>query len=164
MTPSLFCKLSADLSTLLASTYLGGTGYEQGVSLALVSRGNVFVTGTISYNANESFPVQPTAYSSPPHDSGWNIIVSKFSPDLDQLLASTYLGGTGVERGRSIVVDRTGNVYIAASSDSWDFPTTKGAFGRSYSGIGGESVIVKFSPDLTNNYIALPPYFLLMKK
>lgn len=47
---------------------------------------------------------------------------------------STYLGGSNVDGGSSIAVDREGNVYVTGSTTSIDFPTTEGAFQELYPG------------------------------
>ncbi len=54
--------------------------------------------------------------------------VSKFSTDGDQLLFSTYLGGSGVEMPHSIICDDDGNYIVMGTTGSPNFPTTAGAF------------------------------------
>ncbi len=53
---------------------------------------------------------------------------------IDPLLFSTFLGAGSMEVGRSIAVDGSGNVYVAGPVDSWNFPTTPGAFDRNRDG------------------------------
>ena len=55
--------------------------------------------------------------------------MTKLNPAGSALAYSTYLGG---RRGSGIAVDRAGSVYLTGSTGSSEFPTTPGAFDRSY--------------------------------
>ena len=119
-------KLSGDLTSLLASTYLG---YGDSYSIAIDSGGNIYVTGqTESLN----FPTTTGGYGGGRMD----VFITKLSGDLASLLASTYLGGSGYDIGSAIAIDSGGNIYLAGSTfdESSDFPTTTDAYDTSYNG------------------------------
>jgi len=106
-------------STLLYSTFLGGSGDDRGFAIAVDASGNAYITGW-TYSTN--FPV--TASAPQPHlSSGRDAFVAKLSPSGNQLLYSTYLGGYGSDAGRTIAVDGSGNVYLAGETTSWNFPS-----------------------------------------
>ena len=132
--------LDSNLSILLASTYLGGSGNygDAGNSLARDSANNVWVTG---HTSSADFPVTPGAYN---HTlNGYSdIFVSKLNGTLTSLLASTYLGGTGDERGKSLALDSMGNVFLTGYTSSIDFPTTPGAYDRIFNGYRPDGVSV----------------------
>ena len=55
------------------------------------------------------------------------VIVRPTSADagvLPELKFSTYFGGSGTEYGQDIAVDKAGNIYVAGTTSSGDFPTT----------------------------------------
>src|SRR5439155_3430522 len=61
------------------------------------------------------------------------------------LAYSTYLGGSGFDRGQGIAVDGAGNAYVTGLTASTDFPTTVGAFDTSANG-GGDAFVTKLNP------------------
>ncbi len=145
-------KLDNSLSTLLASTYLGGGAWENAYSLRADGTGNVYVAGTTS---SADFPTTATSYdTSYPGGTKYagDIFISKLDSSLSELLASTYLGGSGAEGLGELCVSDAGAVYIAGSTSSPEFPTTYDAFSTQLSG-GDDVVVVKFDAELSMNEI-----------
>jgi Beta-propeller repeat len=153
-------KLNSDGTTLLYSTYLGGStnGYvgDQGHGIALDTQNNVYVTGT---TCSSDFPVTPNAFQS--IYKGCNAFMSELNTTAllglgpvslgrgsASLVYSTYLGGTGGDSGESIALDAAGNAYVTGWTDSTDFPVTPGAFQMSYKGSAGtgNAFVSKLNP------------------
>jgi hypothetical protein len=111
-------KLNPAGSALVYSTYLGGGGIDFGNSMAVDFAGNAYVTGnTNSTNFPTANPLQPT-------NSGYyDAFVTKLNPTGSALVYSTYLGGSGFDRGDGITVDSSGNAYVTGDTLSTDFPT-----------------------------------------
>src|SRR5882762_8774828 len=120
------------------STYLGGSGREKGLAIAVDRDGNAYVTGLVS---STDFPTtagafQPifgggTAFGG---GQGFDAFVTKFDSTGSALLYSTYLGGSDDDQGLGIAVDTNGNAYVTGSTKSANFPTTSGAFQSTYGG------------------------------
>ncbi len=109
---------------LTYSTFLGGTGTENGQAIAADNFGNAYVTGfTDSTNFPTKNPIQPTLGGSSTAD----VFVTKLSSDGSSLVYSTYLGGTASDFGEGIAVDSANNVYLTGWSQSIDFPLVQGA-------------------------------------
>jgi len=166
-------KFSSNGTSLLYSTYLGGSGNESPHSLIVNNNNELLVMGT---TASANFPMSATAYdntfnggtnytfSIPNYIGGSDIVISKFSTNGALLLASTFMGGSGNDglnlgpvllynyadefRGE-IVVDTSDNVYVASSTFSTNFPVTPGAFQPALSG-GQDGCAFKLSPDLSS--------------
>jgi hypothetical protein len=124
------------------STYLGGSGTEEGNSIAVDATGAVYVSGTTS---STDFPTvnaaQPTLNESGRED----IYVAKLTPDGTALVYATYLGGSDYEIVADIAVDAAGAAYVSALTYSTDFPTVN-AFQPATKGLV-DVVIAKLSPD-----------------
>jgi hypothetical protein len=110
-------KINADGTTLLYSTYLGGSSDEVGQSIAVDSAGSVYLAG---YTGSDNFPtvkpIQATNHGI--HDA----FVTKISPDGSALVYSTYLGGSSDDYGWGIAVDSAGNAHVTGDTPSDDFP------------------------------------------
>lgn len=118
-------KLDPTGSSLVYSTFLGGTDSDLGLGIAVDALGNAYVSGQ-TWSA--SFPTTAgaldTALSG--HADGF---VTKLDPAGAALVYSTYLGGsTDFDTARSIAVDAAGSAYVTGWTGSADFPTTPGAF------------------------------------
>ncbi|PYV29263.1 MAG: hypothetical protein DMG22_23445, partial [Acidobacteria bacterium] len=110
-------KLSPDGSQLLYSTYLGGSGLDQALGIAVDPTGNIYVTGkTFSTNFPTVNPLQSSNKGQP------NAFVTELSASGSPVY-STYLGGSGSDQGASISVDALGNAYVVGATSSSDFPT-----------------------------------------
>ena len=140
-------KLNSELTSLLASTYLGGNSYDRGYSLSLDTNGNVYVTG---YTSSANFP------TSGPYDTSYggasDVFISKLNGGLTYLLGSTFLGGSGSEIGYSLTLDRSGNVYVSGETSSTDFPITSGTYDTSCSNCGSydsDVFVSKLNSELT---------------
>jgi hypothetical protein len=114
-------KLSADGSTLLFSTYLGGNSEDAGYGIAVDSTGSVYLVGK-TYSID--FPTTPGALDAD-LNGGRDVFVAKLNATGDDLIYSTYLGGNSWEYGLDIAVDGQGYAYVTGFTHG-DFPTTPG--------------------------------------
>jgi hypothetical protein len=131
-------KLNATGSALVYSTFLGGTGDEQGLGIA-VRFGRSYVTGE-TFTAD--FPTTPNAFDTT-LDGGFDAFVTKLNASGSALVYSTFLGGTGTDQGTAIAVDGTGRAYVTGGTGSTDFPTTPGAFDTTFNGGNSDAFVTK---------------------
>ena len=120
-------------SDLLYSTFLGGGNYDSGAAIVLDNSGRAYVTGD-TYSSN--FPTTPGAF-----DTSWNgadAFVVRLNAAGSALEYATFLGGgysnggPPDDFGRSITIDAAGRAYVTGVTLSPAFPTTPGAFDRSF--------------------------------
>jgi len=126
-------KLHVDGSSLVYSTYLGGTGTDAAHAIALECGPApssstppdcfAWVTGETSSTNFATTILSST--SVPAFDRVYNgnvdAFVTKFNKDASALVYSSYLGGTGVDRGFGIALDRDGHAYVTGSTASPNF-------------------------------------------
>jgi len=124
-------KLSADGSTLVYSTFIGGTGTDQALGLAIDSSGNAYITGQ---TRSGDYPVTSGAFDESHNGGTGDNFVTKLNATGTGLVYSTYLGGSGFDLGENIAVDSSGNAYVVTQTPSTNFPTTGGVFNSTYGG------------------------------
>ncbi|MCI0549842.1 MAG: SBBP repeat-containing protein, partial [Anaerolineae bacterium] len=122
------CKISSDGSTLIYSSYLGGSNQEDRInagtpgSIAVDSTGAAYVTGDTQ---SDDFPTL-NAYQ-PSLIGTSDIFITKISPSGSSLVYSTYLGGERTEATFGIAVDSTGVAYVVGDTQSFAYPTANPA-------------------------------------
>lgn len=105
---------------LIYSTYLGGSGFDQGYAIAVDALGNAYVTGQ---TAAIDFPTTSGAFQT--NYGGGDAFVAKLNPTGSALVYSTFINSAS---GNGIAVDSAGNAYITGDAAATSFPTTAGAF------------------------------------
>ena len=100
--------------TIVYSTYLGGTNWDDVADVAVGGDGSVYVTGTTS-----SSNFLPTPRPGGDEDA----FVLKIKADGSALLYGTFLGGEDDDAGYGVAVDGQGNAYVVGETSSDTFPT-----------------------------------------
>lgn len=135
-------KLSTNGTSLIYSTFIGGSDADLGYYIALDRFGNAYITGVIS---SPDFPITPGA-AQVKIGGFWDAFVTKLNADGTGLIYSTYIGGTSKDEAGGIAVDSSGNAYIIGTTNSPDFPTTVGVIQPVYSA-GTDAFVTKVSAD-----------------
>jgi len=128
-------KLNAAGSMLLYSTYLGGPVHRDSAdSIAVDGSGNAYVTGSTH---SSDFPTTVGAYQTTfggGNTDGFVAKINQAGGGAADLVYSTFLGGNDDETGSGIALDGSGNAYITGRTYSTNFPTTAGAYQRTFAG------------------------------
>jgi hypothetical protein len=104
-------------------TFLGGTGTDSATSVAVDPHGFVYVGGTTT--APRSFGEISQSEGNPAGSSVF--FVAKLDPTKSgaaSLVYLTFIGGSGTQLGASIAVDSAGDVALAGTTTSYDYPVT----------------------------------------
>lgn len=150
-------KFSANGSSLLSSTFLGGSGND-GVNtvpalkfnyadefrgeVELDNDGNVYIAScTFSTNFPTMNPLQGN------NAGGLDGCITKFTPDLNTVLYSTYLGSAGNEGVYSVAVTSDNSIYVCGGTTSTGFPVTPGAYQTTYGGGVADGWLAKINPN-----------------
>jgi hypothetical protein len=125
---------------LAYSTYLGGNSQDLAYGIAVDGDGNAYVTG---HTLSPDFPT--TGALQPAIGGSFDAFVAKLNASGTALVYSTFLGGTGIDRGIGITVDSSGNAFVAGRTVSSNFPTTTGAYEETYPG-STDGFVAKLNP------------------
>jgi hypothetical protein len=146
---------------MLYSTYLGGSGAEgtpqpntfdydsnNGNNVAVDAQGLVYVTGITS---SSDFPVTPENAVQPQIAGGKDAFLSIIDPGKsggDSLVYSSFLGGTGDDKGHGVAVNSTGSlITLVGFTASLDFPTTTNGYrsGAPANGFSSNGYVAQFT-------------------
>jgi hypothetical protein len=107
---------------LVWSSYLGGTGDDQGNDVVVDSAGNVYITGyTQTVTPTDGSDPPPAITLTPQESKGFEGFVTKLDP-TGAIVFTTYFGGSGVEEAHSLALDSVGNIFVTGYTTSGDFP------------------------------------------
>lgn len=124
--PAVFLtKFSSSGSSLVYSTFIGGTGDNRAFGITLDSSNDAYIVG---WTTSTDFPVTAGAFQTANAGGISDAFVTEMNPTGSALVYSTYLGGTGQDVGFGIALDSSNNTVVTGYTYSTDFPVTAGAF------------------------------------
>jgi hypothetical protein len=129
-------------ASLIYSTYIGGSGLDQGNGIAVDSTGNAYIAGQTD---SAAFGFTPTGTFQTAFNGEGDAFVAKLGT-TGALSYFTYLGGTKADAATGIAVDSLDNVYVTGSTVSTDFPTSGAVFQPTYGGGNADSFVAKLDP------------------
>jgi hypothetical protein len=136
-------RLDPEGAKLTASTFIGGSGFDDGWAIAINPDGNVMVLGSSS---SSDYPVTTGAFDTSNNGSR-DAVLTVLDKDLTKVLRSTYMGGSKDEYCSGLDMDRFGTVYVVGYTESSDFPMRQDHYDGSHNGLE-DIFIARLSPDL----------------
>ncbi len=134
---------------LVYSTFLGGSGGDAGLGIAVDAAGDAYVTG---YTSSADFPTTGGVFE-PVAPGGFVAFVAKLDPSGSKLLYSTYLGGSGQgDEGLGIAIDGSGDAYVTGTTRSANFPLK-----NAYQTTPGNVFVTELNP--TGSALVYSTYF-----
>jgi len=139
-------KLDVSGSSLIYADFIGGNSENFPTAMAMDSANHVFITG---YTYAGDFPtMNPYQANSA---GGVDGFVTEVSADGASLVYSTYLGGSNYDYPYGIALDGSGDIYVAGTTNSLDFPVAnafQGTASANQNGYYGQyGFLTKFTPD-----------------
>jgi muconolactone delta-isomerase len=118
-------RLNKELTQILQTTYLGGSGLDDAYALAIhPTTGDIYVAGITS---STDFPKTTGSAQASYGGGDYDAFVVRLNKELTQILQSTYLGGRDLDWAYALDIHpTTGEVYVAGPTASKDFPKTTG--------------------------------------
>ncbi|KAA3602783.1 MAG: T9SS C-terminal target domain-containing protein [Calditrichaeota bacterium] len=129
-------KLTSDGSSLMFSTFIGGTDNDEGYSLELGANGSIWITG---YSTSSDFPTSANGFDTIQNGSQ-DIFLTQLDSTCSSIIFSSYLGGSFQDIGRAMEIDAENNVFLTGMTFSQNFPVTAGVVDGSLA--GGHDVFV----------------------
>jgi len=134
-------RLNSNLTQILQSTYLGGSGTDYACALA-ISGGEVYVAG---WTSSDNFP-RTAGGAQGSRGGSSDAFVARLDSSLTSISQSTYLGGSGSDSAIALAISG-GDVYVVGYTYSTNFPRATGGAQASYSG-RGDAFVARLTADL----------------
>lgn len=154
-------KFNPNASSLLYATYLGGTSDDVPNSLFIPANGELYVLGA---SLSSNYPTSATCFDNS-YNGNTDIVITHLNATGTAVIGSTYIGGSQGDGGGTvpwnmnyhdsqrgeIIVDATGNAWVASFTNSSNFPTTAGAYNQTLNGAGTyDGCAFRLSPTLSS--------------
>ena len=133
--------ISAYGTSLLYSTYLGGSDEDVAYAIAVDGLGNAYVAGA---TLSSDFPNSPGVIQASKLGS-YDAFVASLNASGTALNYSTFLGGSSDDHAYGVGVDSSGNAYVTGYTASTDFPHTAGVV-QPGNGGGYDAFVTKINP------------------
>ncbi|MBP0030089.1 SBBP repeat-containing protein [Roseofilum sp. Guam] len=133
-------KINSD-GSLVYSTYIGGADKDRANDIAVDQAGNAYIVGETE---SSDFPSQQGRTTTPFQafaGGSQDAFVLKLNPTGTQIDYASYLGGSGFERGSSIVVDPNGAAYVTGQTTSTGLGTA-GVFQQNTNATNGSDAFI----------------------
>lgn len=146
-----------DTITMRASTFLGGGIHDEGLKLVRDNTNNLYITGgTNSLVSSPAFPTTSGAYQQNSLETFTNngdAFVTKLAydsnTDVISMNASTFIGGSNIDKGHGITLDNSGNVFTTGRTASDNYPVSLNSLDPDNIDGTNDGFVSKLSSDLT---------------
>jgi hypothetical protein len=138
---SFVAEIKSGGSALVYSTYLGGSGNDDALGIAVDAAGEAYVTGETT---STNFPTANAAQKALGGSSATNVFVSKLNAGATELLFSTYYGGNQDDAGTGIALDSFADAFVTGRTTSSNYPTGGSAFQTALNGTS-DAFITEFA-------------------
>ncbi len=115
--------LSGSNRRIITSTLIGGGGSDTPVGIEIDKSGNIYLAGTtnsIDFPTFSFFNNQIAGY--------FDVFASKFNPNGDDIIFSTYVGGAKDDIATSFKLSEDNGLYVCGYTTSMDFPIAGNAY------------------------------------
>lgn len=122
-----FLKINSNHSLGFAR-YLGFNGEDEGTGISVDNVGNIYITG---FTTSSNFTITPGAIQSVKTTTfsyEYDVFLVKVNTSANNILYSTYLGGTYDDKCYDLHIDNSNNIYLTGETNSNDFDITPGVF------------------------------------
>ena len=127
LSDQILTKFNSTLSALAYSTFIGGSGSDEGRAVAVSGGGEAHLAG---FTTSVDYPAPPTVFNG----GGFDATVARLSASGNALTFAAYLGGGGPDSAFAIRLNSADVATIAGLTASANFPTTPGAFDTTFNG------------------------------
>lgn len=134
-------KIQEDFSSLISSTYIGGSNNDAGYSVKVDSSGNILMAGGTS----SSDLIGTNDYQNTYGGGDVDGYVFKFPPDMSTIDYGTYVGTNSYDQVYFVDIDRADNIYILGQSEG-GMPISSGV----YSNPGSGHFVWRLDPQLSS--------------